>query len=58
MKTAQYTKALTIALNPEVYEQIKTITNERQISMADWVRAAVDAALVKNKQPEELKNNE
>lgn len=53
MKQAVYTKSLTIALCPEAYEQIKAITDECQISMADWVREAVDAALVNRKQSEE-----
>jgi len=45
MKTATYTKALTIALHPDAYEQIKRITDTEQISMAEWVRDAVAAAL-------------
>ena len=52
MKTAQYTKSLTVALHPEAYDQIKAITNEEKISMADWVRAAVDSALEKIEQNE------
>jgi len=53
MKTAQFTKALTIALNPDVYEEIKNICDAEKISMAQWVRVAVDAALAKEKQKEE-----
>ncbi len=45
MKQAQYTKSLTIALPPEHFEQIKKITDEQQVSMAEWVRNAVSAAL-------------
>jgi hypothetical protein len=52
MKIARFTKGLTIALHPEVYEQIKQITDAEQISMADFVRAAVAAAL-KNMQQKE-----
>jgi hypothetical protein len=51
MKTAKYTKSLTVALRPEAYDQIKAITDEGKISMADWVRAAVDGALTNKKQP-------
>ena len=47
MKTAQYTKSLTVSLRPKAYNQIKAITDEEKISMADWVRAAVDEALLK-----------
>jgi hypothetical protein len=57
MKTAKFTKSLTVSICPAAYEQIKEITDEVRISMADWVRAAVDAALAKNVQPEELKNH-
>jgi hypothetical protein len=52
MKTAQYTKSLTVALRPEAYGQIKAITDKEKISMADWVRGAVDYAL------EEIEQNE
>jgi hypothetical protein len=53
MKTAQFTKALTIALHPDVYEEIKNICDAEKISMAQWVRAAVDTALKKEKQKED-----
>jgi len=45
MKQAQYTKSLTISMPPEHYEQIKRITDVEQISMGEWVREAVYAAL-------------
>ena len=45
MKTAQYSKALTIALCQDSYEQIKQITDTEQISMGEWVRNAIQAAL-------------
>lgn len=35
MKTAKFTKPLTIALHPEVYAAIKQITDERKISIAE-----------------------
>ena len=46
MKQAQYTKSLTISILPEHYEQIKQITDEQCISMAEWVRSVVAAALI------------
>ena len=58
MKRAVFTKSLSFALRPEAYDEIKAIADEQQISMADWVRAAVDAALAKNIQREKLKNDE
>jgi predicted HicB family RNase H-like nuclease len=49
MKTATFTKSLTVSLRPEVFDQIKQITDERQISIGQWVRDAVDSALEKVK---------
>ena len=53
MKEAQFKKAFTVALNQEVFEQIKRITDENKISMAEWVRDAVDAALNNTKREED-----
>jgi len=52
MKTAKFTKALTIALHPDVYERIKRITDVEQISMAEWVRHVLERVL-KNAKPKE-----
>ena len=52
MRKSQFTKALTIALPPEHFELIKRITDDQQISMAQWVRDAVEIAL-KTNQPKE-----
>ena len=54
MKTAEFTKPLTIALRPEAFEQINKITDKRKISMAQWVRDAIDAALETNQQKEDV----
>ena len=54
MRTSKFTKALTIALPPEHFEQIKQITDEQEISLAEWVRNAVASAL-KTNQPKEGK---
>jgi hypothetical protein len=45
MKTAQYTKSLTVSLRPEVFDQIKQITDDRKISIGEWVRDAIETAL-------------
>ena len=58
MRTSQFTKALTIALPPEHFEQIKKITDDQQISIAQWVRKAVAAALTINQQKEDVINDE
>ena len=52
MKTAQYTKSLTVSLCPEVYDQIKKITDGKHISIGEWVRNAIDLALKTNEQKE------
>ena len=53
MKQAIFTKSLTISMPPENYEQIKQITDDQQISMAQWVRDAVVAALTTNQLKED-----
>ena len=45
MKTATFTKPLTVMLSPHTYEQIKRITDREQISLGEWVREAVAMAL-------------
>ena len=54
MKRAVFTKSLSFALRPEAYDQIKAIADEQQISMADWVRAAVDEALLNLNRKEKI----
>ena len=55
MRKSQFTKALTIALPPEHYEKIKQITDDRQVSMAEWVRNALAEALNNDKMAVETK---
>ena len=45
MKTATYTKPLTIAFPREAFARIKAITDQKRISMGEWVRNAVEKAL-------------
>jgi hypothetical protein len=56
MKTAKFTKPLTIALHPEVFARIKQITDIKNISIAEWVRVTVDAALLKIEDKEVSQN--
>ena len=58
MKQAIFTKSLTIALQPEIYEQIKQITDEQCISMAEWTREAVEKALSNSPEKGEPNNDE
>ena len=54
MKIAQFTKPLSVALRSEAFDQINEITDKRKISMAQWVRGAVDAALEKEKKEDQI----
>ena len=53
MRTRQFSKSLSVALPSEHIEQIKQITDDRQISMAEWVRDAVATALKQYQREEE-----
>ena len=54
MKIAQFTKALTVSLRPEIFDQIKRITDDKHISIGEWVRDAIETALSTIQQKEEL----
>jgi len=45
MREAKFTKSLTVALPIDDYQKIKKITDNEKISMAQWVRRAVNIAL-------------
>ena len=45
MREAQFVKSLTVALEVNVYQKIKEITDDEKISMAQWVRRTVNMAL-------------
>jgi len=45
MKHASFTKPLSISFTQEVFKQIKDITDQQRISMAEWVRYACEKAL-------------
>ena len=55
MKKATFTKTMTVSVRPEVYERIKSITDRQEISIADWVRTAIDAALENEQSADELR---
>ena len=48
MREAKFSKPLTIALHPVVYDRVKQITDVQARSMADWVREAIDRVLDEN----------
>ena len=41
MKTATFTKSLTVSLRPEDFDQIKRITDDKHISIGEWVESAL-----------------
>ena len=55
MRKAMHTRPLTISLCDEDYESVKQITDEKEISMAEWFR---EAAKMKLEQDKENINNE
>ena len=46
MRKARFKKQLTIAIPMEDFDQIQQITDEKEISLAEWVRDAVAQALL------------
>ena len=48
MREATFTKALTVAFSKEVYLKIKVITDQKRISMGEWVRLASEKELNNN----------
>ena len=45
MREAKFVKSLTVALSVDAYQKIKAITDDEKISMAQWVRRAVNRSL-------------
>ena len=45
MREATFTKALTVAFTKETFAKIKAITDQKRISMGEWVRIAAEKAL-------------
>ena len=45
MREAKFTKPITIALPPDIYDKVKAITDHERISMAEWLRKVTEEAL-------------
>ncbi len=45
MKFKKFSKALTIVLEEEIYHQIKSISDQQRLAMAEWVRDVLTKAL-------------
>ena len=47
MKTAQFTKQFTASFTADTYDRIKLLTDQRGISMGEWLRWAADEKLAR-----------
>ena len=45
MRKAKHTRPVSISLSPEVYDSIKKVTDQEEISMAEWFRVLAERAL-------------
>jgi hypothetical protein len=45
MRKAKHTRPVSISISPAVYDQIKQITDQQEISVAEWFRSVVEDAL-------------
>jgi hypothetical protein len=52
MKQASFTKPLSVSFTQKIFQEIKTITDEQKISMAQWVRTACEKALTEKEASE------
>lgn len=45
MREAKFTKPLSLAVQPDLYQKIKEITDYERISIAEWFRRVAEEAL-------------
>ena len=55
MREVKFTKLLTVPLSKDTFLKIKTITDEKKISMSEWVREAIDQTMGKEERLKERK---
>jgi hypothetical protein len=53
MREVQFTKLLTVPLSKDTFLKIKTITDQKKISMSEWCRVAIDQAMGKEERLKE-----
>ena len=53
MREAMFIKSLSVAMPEDVYQKIRELTDNEKISMAQWVRRAVNQALERDVVEEE-----
>jgi len=56
MKIAQFTKSTTVSMEPELFDQIKRITDDEKISISEWFRTAAEQYLL-NSEKEKSEND-
>jgi len=49
MKVAQFTKSTTVSMQPELFDQIKRVTDDEKISISEWFRTAAEQYLINSK---------
>jgi tartrate dehydratase alpha subunit/fumarate hydratase class I-like protein len=54
MRVRQFSNSLSVALSQDHFEQIKQITDAEKISMAEWVRNAINVELQKYQHEEDV----
>ena len=45
MRKQKFTRPISVYLHEDVFQQIKTISDVAEISLAEWIRSAIDNAL-------------
>jgi predicted HicB family RNase H-like nuclease len=55
VKKAIFTKPMTVTVRPDVYKRLKAVTDRQEISIADWIRTAIDKALENEASSDELR---
>jgi predicted HicB family RNase H-like nuclease len=52
-RKAKWTKQLNLVISYEVHRSIKEITDKQEISMAEWIRTALDEKLKRERHVDE-----
>ena len=53
MKKKQFTRHLCILINPEVFDRMKQITDQQEISISQYLRSAIKEKLEREDEQEE-----
>lgn len=50
MKKKIYTRPVSVVLSEEMFDQIRTVTDKRDIGISDYIREAIEEKITKNDQ--------